>query len=233
MGRAVLLHDPRHTPESYRRYVEREYELVSRRVELGISPLAAFLAWSLKATILSPAEGVDYSQNAAIKMALRTRIQEQVARTTGQATLIRDLTPSDLTAIANGAAGFSQLSNQNALVADTYFSKDVGFTKVGVNQAIGIFGFVQQTPAPKIQQIRFTQGASVPMAQFWLPPLYADEAANIGYFDPPVIWGPQQSVGIDLLANAAVTAKAENYGLYGFVCEIPGATVMADQANLI
>jgi hypothetical protein len=199
----------------------------------AMSPLTRLAYDDLRASVLTPGQAIDYSQVTAIKMALRSRLQEQVARTTGQATLIRDLAPYDISGAAAAAAQYAQLSNVNALVANTWLAKDQGFTKLGVNQALGIFAFAQEQPAPKIKGIRFTVGASVPLAQFWLAPLYADQSSNIGYFDPPIVYGPQQSIGVDLISSAAVVAATELYTLYGFVCEIPGMTVQSDQSNLI
>lgn len=228
-GKAIVLREGLLPDESIERAAARRHAMETYRM----SPLARLGYDELRAAVLTPGNAIDYSQVTAIKMALRSRLQEQVARTTGQATLIRDLAPYDVSGAAPAAAQYAQLSNVNALVANTWLAKDQGFTKLGVNQAIGIFGFVQETAAPNIKLIRFTMGASVPLAQFALAPLYADQASNVGYFDPPVVYGPQQSIGVDLLAKAAVVAATENYTLYGFVCEIPLATVAADQANLI
>lgn len=228
-NRVVVLSEGVTPDESVERAAARRAAMDSYRM----SPLARLGYDELRAAVLTPGGVIDYSQVTAIKMALRARLQEQVARTTGQATLVRDLAPYDVSGAAAAAAGYSQLFNVNALVADTWFAKDLGYTKLGVNQALGIFGFVQEQAAPKVKAIRFTVGASVPLAQFFLAPLYADQTSNIGYFDPPVVFGPQQSIGVDLLANFAVVAAAEKYTLYGFVCERPGDTVQADQANLI
>lgn len=228
-GRVVVLREGVRPDEAIERAAARRAAMETFRM----SPLARLGYEDLRAAVLTPGGAIDYSQVTAIKMALRSRLQEQVARTTGQATLIRDLAAYDISGAAAAAAQYAQLSNVNALVANTWLAKDQGFTKLGVNQAFGIFAFVQETAAPKIKAIRFTMGASVPLAQFWLAPLYADQQSNIGYFDPPIVYGPQQSIGVDLLAAAAVVAAAESYTLYGFVCEIPLATVAADQANLI
>lgn len=226
MGRVILLREG-----------ERPSAEVERAAEwnryVGGLPEAVRARMGVKATVLTPGRAIDYSQVTAIKMALRNRLQEQVARTTGQATIIRDVAAYDISGAAGGATNFDYLDNVNTTTAHTWFAKDLGFTKLGVNQALGIFGYVQMTPGPQILAIRFTQGASVPLAQFWLAPLYADGDSNIGYFDPPVVWGPQQSIGVDLLTATAVTAHTEKYHLYGFVCEPPGSTVIADQANLI
>lgn len=228
-GRVVVLR----SGEMPHRSIERAADRAAAMARFAMSPLTRLGYDGLRAAVLTPGNAIDFSQVTAIKMALRSRLQEQVARTTGQATLIRDLAPYDVSGAAAAAAGYSQLSNVNALVADTWLAKDLGFTKIGVNQAIGIFGFVQETAAPKIKAIRFTVGASVPLAQFFLAPLYADQASNVGYFDPPIVYGPQQSIGVDLLARAATVATTEPYTLYGFVCEIPGMTVQSDQSNLI
>lgn len=228
-GKVVVLREGVRPDQS----IEHAAEQRAWMERLRMSPAARLGYADLRAAVLTPGGAIDYSQVTAIKMSLRSRLQEQVARTTGQSTLIRDLAAYDISGSAAAASGYSQLNNVNALVADTYKVKDLGFTKLGVNQAIGIFAYVQESPTPHIKAIRFTQGASVPLAQFWLSPIYADATSNVGYFDPPVVFGPQQSVGVDLLANAAVLAAAENYTLYGFVCEPPGVTVIADQANLI
>jgi hypothetical protein len=228
-GKVIVLREGMDPGESIERAAARRAAMETYRM----SPLARLGYDDLRAAVLTPGQAIDYSQVTAIKMALRSRLQEQVARTTGQATLIRDLAAYDISGAAAAAAQYSQLSNVNALVANTWDAKDQGFTKLGVNQAVGIFGFVQEFPAPKIKAMRFTMGASVPLAQFWLAPVYADGQSNIGYFDPPVVYGPQQSIGVDLLGSGAVVAATEVYSLYGFVCEIPLATVAADQANLI
>lgn len=228
-GKAIVLHEGVRPDEAIERAAERRAWME----RLRMSPAARLGYEDLRAAVLTPGAAIDYSQVTAIKMALRSRLQEQVARTTGQATLIRDLAPYDVSGAAAAAAQYEQLTNVNALVAHTWQAKDQGFTKLGVNQAAGIFAFVQETASPHIKGIRFTMGASVPLAQFWLAPVYADAQSNVGYFDPPVVYGPQQSIGVDLIANAAVVAAAELYTLYGFVCEIPLATVAADQANLI
>jgi hypothetical protein len=229
MSRVVVLRANQVPSREIERAAERQYAM--KRFDM--SPATRLAYDGLRSSILTPGAVADYSQVTAIKMSLQTRLQEQVARTTGQATLIRDLAPYDVSGAAAAAALYSQLWNVNALVAQTWLAKDLGFTKLGVNQAIGIFAFVQEWLTPHIKAIRITRGASLPPAQYFLAPVYADETSNIGYLDPPVVYGPQQSIGVDLLANLAVVAAAESYTLYGFVCEPPSVTVMADQANLI
>jgi hypothetical protein len=76
-------------------------------------------------------------------------------------------------------------------------------------------------------------GGVVVLAQFFLHHVYADQFSSIGYFDPPIVWSPGQSVGLNLLAESAVGAGAESYGLLGYMAEPAGNTVAPDQANLV
>jgi hypothetical protein len=101
------------------------------------------------------------------------------------------------------------------------------------NTAIGIYGYCQLTPIPQIDAIAFILGSGVPLAQFWLDAVYSDQQANVGYFDPPVVFSPLQTLQVNLLASAAVGAAGEAYGLLGFVAEPAGQTVSPDQANLV
>lgn len=196
-----------------------------------LSPLAAF-AREIEAAILVPASKFDFSQATALRMSLRNRLQDAVGRVMGQATVIRDFTSKDLTGAASGAQGFARLSNQNALVANTYFNKDV--TKaLDQKTSIGFYGFVQLAKIPNIDEIQFFLGSGLPLAQFNLDSIYADQQSNVGYFDPPVVFAPGQTIQVNLLASAAVVANAEQYNLLGYVAEPQGQTVAPDQANLI
>jgi hypothetical protein len=183
--------------------------------------------------ILIPANKIDYSQVTAIKLALRDRLQKAVIATMSQAPVIRDMIPADVSGVAAGNALYARLTNKTALVANTWLVNDLGFRQVPINTAIGIYGFIQLTPIPSIDAIAFTQGAVITFAQFFLDPVYADQDASVGYFDPPIAWAPQQSIGINLLANAAVVAAAEAYGLLGYVAEPAGNTVSPDSAQLV
>lgn len=183
--------------------------------------------------LLTVANKSDYSQLTAIKLALRDRLQNAVVNTMKQAPVVRDMIPADVSGVAAATALYARLTNKTALVANTWLVNDLGFRQVPINSAIGIYGFVQLTPIPNIDAIAFTQGAVVTFAQFFLDPIYADQDSSIGYFDPPIVWGPQQSIGINLLANAAVSAAAEAYGLLGMVAEPAGQTVSPDSAQLV
>lgn len=186
----------------------------------------------LKAAILIPGAKIDYSQLTALRMSLRQRLQDAVGRTMGQTTIIRDLAAYDISGAASAAANYSRLDNVNALVANTFFVKDIS-RQVPNNTAIGIYGYVQMMPIPSIDSIAFVLGSGVPLAQFWLDAIYADQTTNVGYFDPPVVFSPLQTLQINLLASAAVVAHTEQYGLLGFVAEPAGQTVSPDQSNLV
>lgn len=182
--------------------------------------------------ILIPAAKIDYSQLTAIRMSLRQRLQDAVGRTMGQTTIIRDTVAADLTGIASGNANFSRLANINALTANTFFNKDAS-RQVPNNTAIGLYGYEQLNPIPSIDVIQLALQSGVVLAQFQLDAIYTDQTQSIGYFDPPVVFSPLQSLQINLLASAAVSAAAEQYGLLGFTAEPAGQTVAPDQTNLV
>jgi len=200
--------------------------------EHNMSPLARLMYDEFRAAILIAGSKIDYSQLTAIRMSLRQRLQDAVGRTMGQSTIIRDLAAYDVSGAASAAAGYARLSNVNALVANTWFAKDLS-RQVPNNTAIGIYGYIQLQAIPQIDAIAFVLGSGVPLAQFWLDDIYADQTASIGFFDPPVVFSPLQTIQVNLLANAAVGAAGEIYGLKGFVAEPVGQTVAADQTNLV
>lgn len=210
--------------------VHRQVERLRARPML--SEAAAFAYDDLKAAIMIPASKFDYSQATALRMSLRNRLQDAVGRIMGQATIIRDLAAYDVTKAASGAAGFARISNVNALVANTWFNKDIS-TALDQATSFGIYGYVQLAKIPNIDAIAFFLGSGLPLCQFWLDAIYADQQSNIGYFDPPVVYAPGQTMQINLLASSAVSANAEQYGLLGYVAEPQARTVSPDQSNLI
>jgi hypothetical protein len=225
--RGVLLRSGERPSESTRRQVER----------LRAKPMLSPAAWAryndIQAAVTVPASKMDYSQLTAIRLSLRDKLQTAVMRTMGQAPIIRDLMPSDVSGAASAAALFARLTNKNALVANTWFTNDLGFRALPINTAVGIYGYIQLASIPLIDAIAFTQGSVVTLGQFFLDPIYADQDSSIGYFDPPIAWAPQQSIGVNLLAASAVSAAAEAYGLIGYVAEPAGQTVAPDQTQLV
>jgi hypothetical protein len=179
-----------------------------------------------------PASKFDYSQATALRMSLRNRLQDAVGRIMGQATIIRDLAAYDITGAAAGAAGYARITNVGALVANTWLLKDL-VKALDNATSIGIYGYVQLAKIPQIDAIAFFLGSGVPLCQFWLDAIYADQQSNVGYFDPPVVYAPGQTVNVNLLANAAVAAGVEPYGLLGYTAEPQARTVSPDQSNLI
>lgn len=180
-----------------------------------------------------PGSKMDYSQVTALRMSLRDKLQAAVMRTMGQAPIIRDLYPYDVSGVAAAAALYARLTNKTALVANTWLNNDLGFRALPINTAIGIYGYVQLASIPLIDGIAFTQGGVVTLGQFFLDVIYADQFSSVGYFDPPIAWAPQQSIGINLLAASAVGAAVEPYGLLGYVAEPAGQTVAPDQTQLV
>jgi hypothetical protein len=188
---------------------------------------------AIRNAISVPGSKFDYSQLTSMRIQLRQTLQDAVGRVMGQTTIIRDLAIYDLTGVAAGTALYARLQNKQATVARTWLVNDLGFRVVPVNTAIAIFGFIQMASIPLLDGIAFTQGGVITLAQFWLHHIYADQLSSIGYFDPPIIWKPQQSVGINLVSETAISAGVENYGLIGAVAEPAANTVAPDQANLV
>jgi hypothetical protein len=197
-----------------------------------ISPATRQLM-AVRNSISIPGSKFDYSQVTSLRIQLRQTLQDAVGRVMGQTTIIRDLAAYDVSGSAAAAARYARLNNKNALVAQTWFVNDLTFRLVPVNTAVGIYGYVQMASIPLIDAIAFTQGGVLTLAQFWLHHIYADQFSSIGYFDPPIVWKPQQSIGINLLGESAVTAAAESYGLLGYIAEPAANTVAPDQANLV
>lgn len=229
MGDILRLRAGERAPEHIRRKVER----MRARAKYGMSEAAWLHYDELQAAITIPGSKFDYSQATALRLSLRNKLQKAVATVMNQAPVIRDLAPYDVSGVAAGNALYSRLTNKQALVANTWLVNDLGFRAVPINTAIGIYGYIQLQAIPSIDAIAFTQGGVVTLAQFWLDVIYADQFSSIGYFDPPVVWAPQQQIGINLLANAAVSAAAESYGLLGYVAEPAAATVAPDQTQIV
>jgi hypothetical protein len=197
-----------------------------------ISPATRRLM-AIRNSISIPGSKFDYSQVTSLRIQLRQTLQDAVGRVMGQTTIIRDLAAYDISGVAAGTALFARLNNKNATVARTWLVNDLGFRVVPVNTAVGIYGFVQMASIPLLDGIAFTQGGVLTLAQFWLHHIYADQFSSIGYFDPPIVWKPQQSVGINLLSETLIGAAAESYGLLGYIAEPAANTVAPDQANLV
>lgn len=197
-----------------------------------LSPLAG-ISREIENTIAIPSSKIDYSQVTAMRIQVRDALQQAVGRVMGQGTIIRDLQAYDISGAAAAAAGYSRLSNKTALVANTWLLNDWGYRTVPINTAVAVYGYVQLASIPLIDAIAFTQGGVITLAQFALDSLYADQYSSMAYFDPPVIWRPQQQIGVNLLASAAVATTVEPYALMGAVAEPAGATVAPDQANLV
>jgi hypothetical protein len=197
-----------------------------------LSPLAA-ASREIQAAVTIPGSKMDYSQVTALRIALRQTLQDAVGRVMGQTTVIRDLQAYDISGVAAGTALYARLNNKTATVARTWLVNDFGFRAVPINTALGVYGFVQMASIPLLDAIAFTLGGVITLGQFALDVVYADQFSSIGYFDPPIVWKPQQQIGVNYLSETAISAAAESYGLLGYVCEPAGQTVAPDQANLV
>jgi hypothetical protein len=185
-------------------------------------------------SVLIPGGKIDASQVTAMRLALRAKLLAAVGQTMGQSTIIRDLITSDWSGKTSGNARFARYSNATALTAQTWTTTgDVTPVQIANNQAIGIYAYVALAPVPSIDGIRLGLGGVQRLAQFFLDPVYADLVEAIGYFDPPVVYGPLQTVQVDLLAEVALAAGTEQFALLGYIAEPAGQTVNADQTALV
>lgn len=185
--------------------------------------------------ILVPSAKIDAAQVTAMRLALRAKLLAAVANVMGQSTIIRDTAAYDISGVANGTTLFARLNVKNTTTAKTWSNNDLGTVTLGVNQAIGLYGITLLTPIPLLDAIAFSLGGVVTLAQFWLAPILGDQTASTGYFNPPVTFGPQQSVQVNVLSETAITGGSQNesYALLGYTAEPAGKTVQADQTNLV
>lgn len=180
-----------------------------------------------------PASKIDYSQVTLIRKAARAKVEQAVLGTTGQTPVVRDVEAWDLSNAAAGAAGYAQLSNVKALVANTWDVNDNGAFALPNNRAIAIFAYWPLAASPLIQAIRFLLGSGAPLAIFNLVPAYLDMTSAGIYFDPPVFFYPGQVVQYDLLSQAAIAAGAEPFYIGGYVAETAGLNVLQDDATAV
>lgn len=180
-----------------------------------------------------PASRLDNADLKAMRVAARKAAQQAVIDVVKQKTVVRDIVPSDISQAAAAAALYAQLSNKTALVANTWDTNDLGaYTRLPAYQAIAIFGYEALAVSPQIQSIAFTLGPAV-VAQFMVAACYVDEVQPILYFDPPILFRPQQLLGINLLSPVAVAANGEVYALLGYVAEAEGNAVISQESDLV
>jgi hypothetical protein len=183
---------------------------------------------------LVPASKIDAAQVTAMRLALRSKLLNAVVGTMGQSAIIRDTSAYDVSGVAGAAQYYARLAVKTTTVARTWSNNDLGTVTLGVNQAIGIYGITLLTPIPLLDAIAFSLGGVVVLAQFWLAPILGDQYSSTGYFNPPVVYGPQQSIQINFLSETAITGgTSETYALLGYTAEPAGKTVQADQTNLV
>jgi hypothetical protein len=184
--------------------------------------------------VLIPASKIDAAQVTAMRLALRAKLLASVANVMGQSTVIRDTAAYDYTGAAAAAQYYARAAVKNTTVARTWSNNDFGAVTLAVNQAIGLYGITLLAPIPLLDAIAFSLGGVVVLAQFWVAPILGDQYSSTGYFNPPVVWGPQQAIQINILSETAITGGAnETYALLGYTAEPAGKTVQADQTNLV
>lgn len=180
-----------------------------------------------------PASRLDNADLKAMRIAARRAAQQAVIDVVKQKTVVRDIMPADISQAAAAAALYGQLSNKTALVANTWDVNDLGaYTRLPAYQAIAIFGYEALAASPQIQGLAFTLGPAT-VAQFQVAACYVDEIEPILYFDPPLLFRPQQLIGINFLAAVAVAANAEPYALLGYVAEAEGNAVISQESDLV
>lgn len=181
------------------------------------------MSTSTQAQLVSP------SALAAVKKNLIVALFDAVRGVYNAQDLIyRDLTPQDISPDSTSGDTTAVLNNPSALVASVWSNDVFSGPTLDTNQAIGIYGYGALSAVPHIKGLRFGLGSAKKLAQLNLDVLYTQQEDSALYFGTPITWGPQQYLSVDLLADAAVSANAENFSLFGFVVEPAGKTVAPD-----
>ncbi len=173
--------------------------------------------------VLIPAVQADHATVAAMKRQLALDLMSMVKDANGGIDVVyRPLRPTDLN---NGTVLGRTVSGAltGGTVATDIFSSWTNLTAV---QAVGIYGFASLAANPLIDEIQFVVGSgggSQTLAIIELDEIYALQEA-VGYFLPPVVWQPNEHVGVALLAGTSVTN--EQISLLGYVAEPAGKTVV-------
>jgi hypothetical protein len=172
-------------------------------------------------SVLVPAIQIPLDRLVTIKQSLAGRLQAIVQAsstgTAGQEIIYRDLLAADVAVTATTGR-----VNSGTLSATTLASNVFSTFTLTSFQALGIYGYAALSPNPQIDEIDFTVSGNVVLAKFTLDPLYCLQQ-SVGYFVDPIIWNPQETVGVNLLSQAGVTN--EQFCLIGYMAEPAGRTV--------
>ncbi len=166
--------------------------------------------------------------NAALSQ-MRTQLAADLVRLAanssgGQDIVYRDLRPTDL----NNGTLIGQLDNP-AMTADTYAIDAYStWTRLGPNQAVGIFGFADISAAPKVDEVSF-QAGPVTLAILVLDQIYAATNDVRGFIFPPIVWVPNEHVRVDFLSHTTNSAHVDAFQWIGLVAEIESTVVKPRQ----
>lgn len=161
------------------------------------------------------ARDVDPGRLALMKTTLANDLVSLAGNVSGgQDIVYRDLRPTDL----NNGVLIGKLDNP-ALTADTY-ANDVysTWTRLGPQQAVGIYGFADLSANPIVDEATFAAGP-LTLAICVLDQIYASTTDMRGYFFPPIVWTPNEHVTISLLSHAGASAHADAFQWLGIIAE--------------
>lgn len=188
--------------------------------------------------LILPAHQVPFGLEQQLRATLGARLEALVQKVGGnaQGTLIyRQLLAEDI----QSASASTRMTNANATSLSTstfvsMFAGSSGFT-LPVNQAIGLYGFMEYEASPLVDQIKFFLGASgTPLSLINACEIYRDNRVTCGYFEP-MLWKPQDIMDVQLRAFAAVAQNVSSFQLLGLIAEPIGLNITprSDLDNLV
>ncbi len=138
---------------------------------------------------------------------------------------------ADLVQLAAGVSGGQDIGtllgqlDTPALTADTY-ATDVYSTwsKLGPQQAFGLYGFASLSKAPILDEITAIAGPYT-LAIVELDQTYANTADIRCFFVPPITWAPNEHVRLDMLSHAGGSAHADPFEWMALIAEIESTVV--------
>lgn len=178
--------------------------------------------------LIIPAHAVPFGTEQSLRQALGQRLIAAVQKVGGnlQGTLLyRQLLAEDI----QSASASTRMTNANSTSLSTsafvsMFAGSAGFS-LPVNQAIGIYGFMEYEASPLIDQVKFFLGASgTPISLLNVCEIYRDNRVTCGYFEPQ-IWKPQDVMDVQLRAFASVAQNVSSFQLLGLIAEPVGLNI--------
>lgn len=197
-------------------------------------------------TTLIPATEIEPGLTLKLRQKLDFDLRAIILRVRGTPSTTRDLRPRDILAVEDEEASWSspepaRFRNREALQADVWCVDALRGRPVDTHSAVGIMGFATVADSPAIDAVRFrvsrvavlTEIATTILAAFPRDGEKTDPATlprwRVGYLSNPIIFAPNELVGIDLLAHRSLDPGEEAFCLFGLIAEQEGRRVIPDR----